>query len=50
MYAFKVMVTTLLLILIGTLTYSGVKSTGSEKYVSMVMIIIEALSIVAIWG
>ena len=50
MYEFKVMVTTLLLILIGSLAYSGIKSTGSGKYVSLIMMIIEGLSIVAIWG
>ena len=50
MYAFKVMVTTLMLILIGTLVYSGVKAKDSGKSVSLIMIIIEALGIIAIWG
>ena len=50
MYAFKVMVTTLMLILIGTLAYSGVKAKGSGKSVSLIMIVIEALGIIAIWG
>lgn len=50
MYAFKVMVTTLLLILIGSLTYSGVKSKGSSKFVALVMMIIECLGVIAIWG
>ena len=50
MYAFKVMVSTLLLILVGMLAFSGIKSTGSSRNVSLVMILIEMLSLVAIWG
>lgn len=50
MYAFKVMVTTLLLILIGALIYAGVKNSGSGRNVALVMILVEMLSVVAIWG
>lgn len=50
MYAFKVMVTTLMLILIGILVYSGLKAKGNGKSVSLIMIVIEALGIIAIWG
>ena len=50
MYAFKVMVTTLLLILIGALTYVGVKNNGNGRHVALMMILVEMLSVLAIWG
>jgi hypothetical protein len=50
MYAFKVMVTTLLLILIGALTYVGIRGNGSGRNIALAIILIEMLSVVAIWG
>ena len=51
MYAFRVMVTTLILIMIGTLTYAFISSKArSGATVALIMIIVHALSIAAIWG
>ena len=51
MYAFKVMVTTFILIMIGTLVYAVFNSKAkSGVTVALVMIIIHSLSIAAIWG
>lgn len=50
MYAFKVMTTTLITILMFTMLYVGLKSKDSTKYVIAMMIIIEAMGIISIWG
>jgi len=50
MYAYKVMVTTLLLILIGILAHASARTTGSGRNISLAMIVVEMLSLVAIWG
>ena len=51
MFAFKVMVSTLLLLTIGLLIYAGTKqeSKGGSA-VAIVMIVVDALSVMAIWG
>lgn len=50
MYAFKVFVSTIVIILMLTMFYIYFKSDKNGKTVSMVLAMVYALSIVAIWG
>lgn len=50
MYAYKVVTTTLMILLIVSLVFSGLKSKKGGKLVCMVMMIITGMGIVAIWG
>ena len=51
MFAFKVMVTTLILVMMGFLGYAFLHSKEkSGTTVAFIMIIVNSLSIAAIWG
>lgn len=50
MYAYKVMVSTLLLVLIAVMAFSVVKAPLQTKYASLVVTLIQLLSLIAIWG
>lgn len=50
MYAFKVVTTTLMILLIISMVFSGLKAKSSGKAVFSVMIVIVGMGIVAIWG
>lgn len=50
MYAFKVAVTTILMIWLFVCLYIGLGVTGKGKMAALIMLIVDALSIIAIWG
>lgn len=50
MYAFKIVVTTLTLCMMIIECYAGAKTMKSGKAVVLMLIIIHALNIFAIWG
>ena len=51
MYGFKVFVSTLIVLMIVLLTWATFKASNqSGKTISYVIIIVEALSLAAIWG
>lgn len=49
MFAFKIVVSTLLLLLMGITAYAGITSPKG-KWAALIMFTIDALSIIAIWG
>jgi bacteriorhodopsin len=50
MYAFKVFVTTLIILLLVILTYTATRSDAKGRYVAYGIIIVNILSVLAIWG
>lgn len=51
MYAFKVFVSTLIILVVLLMSWSFIKSEGqSAKVVALMLMIVNALSLVAIWG
>ena len=50
MYAFKIVVTVLVILMVLTLAYSGYKSDKNGKIISITMMIINCLSVIAMWG
>lgn len=50
MYAFKVFVTTLIILLLVILTYAATRSDAKGRYVAYGIIIVNILSVLAIWG
>ena len=50
MYGFKVMVTTLILIMIGLLMYVYYKADRNGKIIALAIMLVNVLSAVAIWG
>lgn len=50
MYAFKVMSTTLITLFMLVLFYVGLKSKDSIKLCIAIMLIVEAMGIISIWG
>ena len=52
MYGFKVVVTTLVIVLMFVIACAVYKSPGTQagRYIACILIIINALSVVAIWG
>lgn len=50
MYAFKIVVTTLTLCMMIIECYAGAKTLKGGKSVLLLLIVIHALNIVAIWG
>lgn len=50
MYAYKVVTTTLLILEMVSLIFSGLKSSKNGKVVSMAFFLLSGMAIVAIWG
>lgn len=50
MYAFKVFTSTLMIIMIALMFYSAYKNEKSGRITALLMAIIYALGIIAIWG
>ena len=50
MYAFKVFVSTLVLIMVLIVTYAGLVAPKKQKTTAIIMDIIYALCLIAIWG
>lgn len=50
MFAFKVMVSTLVIVLMIFLIVSGTKSNESGQKIAAILVLVNALSVIAIWG
>lgn len=50
MFVFRTVISTLIVLEMVTFVFSALKSSRNGKIVSMVMFILNALSIIAIWG